>query len=646
MNKRLHASTTDYLVMALSPALIMTMIGSLVFFLLAIFYQGDHDSRLRLIFAFFILGTVMLGRLSIEEGKEYAALYAAPLGLVTFMALMRFVRATGPLAGLSVFINLGIMFLVWWLAHKLTWDCTLIDDDVDASGEGLLEEFGLDQGEVVERTGRNGGSAADTADVDSPRMDRVEQAAGVARDWWRRWLRRRGGQQRPGLWVVYLSLAAVPVFGLGQRMIPEANGHLRDSAFRLLYVYLASALGLLLTTSFLGLRRYLRQRRVEMPVEMTGLWMVAGAVSIMALLVVCMLIPTRGNELPFLQAPLKLLSPDNLTTSDYAMLDEGQHDPSATRTGDPGREASSSESGEHAPQGQGDPASENGSGSSTTPSNSSSQSGEGQGSQGSQQGEGEGKQSGGGESSGGESSSSQNAESQNSSSSESGSKSGESSNQSANEGNENSESSQSGETQSDASSSSPRRPPFSPARAMNQLLGSLESIFRFAFYMVLLIITAYFAWKYRERLLAALADFMNWLRAMLAGKSAAASTAEAELGDPGPRFRSFAEYSNPFRDGRAAKMAPGEVVAYTFAAFEAWGRERGTPREAEQTPLEFTRAVATAAPWMAKEVGEMGALYNRAAYARSTLTTTHVNALQPFWQKLESSAQPAAVGRQ
>ena len=38
----------------------------------------------------------------------------------------------------------------------------------------------------------------------------------------------------------------------------------------------ASGLGLLLTTTLLGLRRYLRQRKLQMPGAMTGLWLGIG----------------------------------------------------------------------------------------------------------------------------------------------------------------------------------------------------------------------------------------------------------------------------------------------------------------------------------------------------------------------------------
>ena len=60
--------------------------------------------------------------------------------------------------------------------------------------------------------------------------------------------------------------------------------------------YVASALGLLLTTSFLGLRRYLRQRRLEMPTEMAGAWLGVGAAMGVTILVLAMLIPRPNPE--------------------------------------------------------------------------------------------------------------------------------------------------------------------------------------------------------------------------------------------------------------------------------------------------------------------------------------------------------------
>src|SRR4029078_12452001 len=86
-------------------------------------------------------------RISIEEGREYAALFALPLGVVMFLFLLRFVEHPSPFSHL---INLLLMVVVWWCADKLTWDSTVIDDDEDASGEGLMQRIGVDGPEKEE----------------------------------------------------------------------------------------------------------------------------------------------------------------------------------------------------------------------------------------------------------------------------------------------------------------------------------------------------------------------------------------------------------------------------------------------------------------------------------------------------------------
>ncbi len=142
MAKRLHMTTADYVTIAVSPALIMTLVGSLVYFLIEVMYAGDYAARLMYVFALFVFAAVLIARISIEEGSEYASLFALPLGLATFFVLLKFVEHPSPFSWL---INIVLMCTVWWCAHKLTWDCTLIDDEEDSSGEGLMQRIGVDE---------------------------------------------------------------------------------------------------------------------------------------------------------------------------------------------------------------------------------------------------------------------------------------------------------------------------------------------------------------------------------------------------------------------------------------------------------------------------------------------------------------------
>ena len=195
--------------------------------------------------------------------------------------------------------------LVWWSADKLTWDCTLIDESEEDSGEGLLEAVGLDRPGKSRAASKKSHRASrrKSARPTTSRDDRTQS-------WWERFVERRRRPHAPGVWVVYFSLAALPLFGIGQLFIPAAIWPARQYAFQLLFVYTASGLGLLLTTSFLGLRRYLRQRRQEMPLAMVNLWLgIGGALIAGVMLAAC---SCRGPiaEYAISELPFRIGSPD------------------------------------------------------------------------------------------------------------------------------------------------------------------------------------------------------------------------------------------------------------------------------------------------------------------------------------------------
>src|SRR5205814_5772485 len=128
MPRRAPETAADYLVVAICPALIMLLVGSLMWFLIKVFLNADFTALW--VMSFFVLGIVGVARIAMEEGYSRASLFgcalAGALGLVLPPKCW------------------PILALVWWAAYKLTWDCTLIDDTQDASGEGLLQHMGLD----------------------------------------------------------------------------------------------------------------------------------------------------------------------------------------------------------------------------------------------------------------------------------------------------------------------------------------------------------------------------------------------------------------------------------------------------------------------------------------------------------------------
>lgn len=293
-------------------------------------------------FALFVFATVLIGRISIEMGADRAALFALPLGIAMFMVLAKFVQHASPYSHL---INLALLGLVWWSTHKLTWDCTLIDDNEDASGEGLMQKIGVDQ-LSADPQGRSGQIENELFADGAPEKTKAPHP--------------------PGLWVLYFSLAALPPFGIGQKWIPAGDAGSRQYAFGLLAIYVASGLALLVTTSFPGLRRYLRQRHVEMQAPMAATWVVTGIVLIGAVMLLAALVPRPEAEYAISQVPWQVGSPSDLSSSRTSFGNDGvpgddknkdsnddsrkvvneQTDPNATTTRDGENPTTTSEEGE------------------------------------------------------------------------------------------------------------------------------------------------------------------------------------------------------------------------------------------------------------------------------------------------------------
>jgi hypothetical protein len=616
---RPQKTLTDYIVIAISPALIMVLIGSLVFFLIESFYQGQYDGRVRWAFGWFVFAAVLIGRISIDEGREYASLYAIPLGLAMLAVLLRFVEFRGPLAGLSLPINAGLIVLVLWCADRLTWDCTVIDDRKDASGQGLLQTAGLDRARQ---------SGADSSD----RQEDQDLQATSSRDqqppatWWERFCEYRKRPHAPGVWVIYISLAALPLFGIGQRFIPAANLESRRFAFWMLCAFVASALGLLLNSSFLALRRYLRQRRLEMPTQMAGVWLGTGVVMIMVLLMLCTALPRPHPEYSITHIDWSIGSPSGLSPSRYGTGRQGAEAPA---------QGAPSRNGEH-PSGQT----------------------QGEESDGSRDGQGkpsEAPKSESGESKNGQSNDEASADGQ--SAGKSDGKSGDKQPGGGKSGQQKSGDSQSKASKPDASdrpdasesqrsteqaAQSPRqmqRPPASPRGILNSVWNTLPHLFKWLYYLAFFALVAYLVWRYWHQIRLAVLGFVQAIQDLLArllgGRfPATANVTPASSAPVQTPPRPFAAFPDPFASGAARQLDPRELVIYTFRALEAWGREHDCPRMDDQTPHEFAGRLALAAEDVGREATRLADLYCAVAYSNLPLVPAHVGRLENLWKIL------------
>jgi len=289
MNSPKPAKTpADYMVIAISPVLIMLLVGSLSFFLIQVFYRGEAVGSVRWVVFWFVMAVVLVSRIGIEQGTSQAAVYGLALAGATWIYLVQIHPA----------YLMGIILLgtVWWCAHKLTWDCTVIDDDEDASGSGLLQTAAESKKlKLVAAPSASAGKkpvAGSGCSVEPAARNR--RTAPTLQNPDTAHKRRAAVPHPPGLWVVYFSLLALPLFGIGQMLLPGGDMESRRAGFAFLFVYMAAGVGLLLTTSFLGLRRYLRQRYLKMPGIIAFGWLKFGAGVACLVLAIAMLLPRPG----------------------------------------------------------------------------------------------------------------------------------------------------------------------------------------------------------------------------------------------------------------------------------------------------------------------------------------------------------------
>jgi hypothetical protein len=587
-----------------------------------VLYVGKYEGRLQWILFFFVFGAVLIARISMQsEIANRAGLYGFILGGLVWLALLLYVdyHDSGPLASFGWAINALLIAIIWWCAHRLTWDCTLIDDAVDASGAGLLEAAGLE---------KPSGAADESTPVEVPKRKKEPHPLLA---WWDRYQdfrdKRLKRPHTPGVWVVYFSLAALPLFGLGQALIPETDGKRRAYSFLLMVVYVSSGLGLLLATSFLGLRRYLRQRGLRMPRSLAGVWVLVGGVMIAALLVGGSFLPRPDGDAPWLE---------------WAGLQSGQRNASRLDVkGGRAGEGKGRRSGRGSKQGKGDGSTQGEQG------DKSDQQGRGRRAGQRQKGEGGGKkeqsEEGGGKGGKGK---------------------GEDQGQGRDEDNKDPGEDDEGRDRAggEEDQSSDIRREFVPPEtgvknAISSAIENVSPVVKWVLYVVLGLAAAYVLFRVGWAWLKYLANFTYWARRLLAALQAiwqdllawwygrpAAERAGAGMDDL-PVRRSFADFRDPFLDGSAEWRSPEELIRYSFEALQAWAVERDLGRQPGETPFEFAGRLGTEFAALEADARRLVNLYARAAYARGSLPAGCQEVLRQFWQQLtDVSERPLSAG--
>lgn len=644
MPRRLPQTLADYVVVAIAPTLIALMVGAMLFFLVELLYPADWHARLRWIFGWYVIAIVGIARISLEQGWAYASIFAAGLSAAVALVVP---PASWPL-----------LVVVWWATHQLTRDTTLIDETQDASGEGLWEtavgDLSRPRAAVPHPTivpPKPGAARQDEQGMlhrREPPLAALGRSVGL-------WLGSEppARPHAPGRWVIYFCLAAVPLFGLGGWLLPRATPS-RWWAMRLLVVYTACGLGLLLSTSFLGLRRYLRQRQVVMPPEMTAVWLAAGGLAIAATLLVAAVLPRPSPQVSMLRlVELAALNvrraspwgwgreglPDD-TTPDAATT-PGQPDSADTPPADrpsttaqppavqPQTSRRSETSGDSRSVGARTPLQNP---SSELASKSSGRRDEPAADDAQATGRG---RTGVGDATPqerkGEAASRRPARSPQ----------GASTGRPARSAVDRSDYAES----KDISSGENRNLVELSGTVLRVVGQGLAMLLRLAVTLGGFCLIAYVLWTYRAELAEAWQKLLEAL-AGLWGRPAhqdgrPSGPPVSEMAAPLP----FTSFPDPFVTGAVARMPWRELVRYTFAALEAWAREQGCPRRADQTPQEFVAELLRAQKLPGQPLKTLSLWYSELAYGpRQKLQARPLPPLQALWQAMDAQrSTPAAA---
>jgi hypothetical protein len=383
----------------------------------------------------------------------------------------------------------------------------------------------------------------------------------------------------------------------------------------LLFGYLFFSLGLLVSTSFLGLRRYLRQRKVEMPLSLTWIWIGGGIAGVALVLLIVSLIPLPSGSQGLMDLPFRMDTETSLRPSQWGQGSEGKKeepdDSQASKT--PGDQSSKSISDAAVPGGK-EPSDAKGDHKSKSESKSKTLK---------------------------DDPNSKASPSSNEKGDSKKSRSNESLNPSLDKDKEKSKTApQKNDIEKSKVQSQDPMPP-NPERSMSiSLSGGWENLLRWLVSGLLLVVIAYVAIRYRDEIHQAWLDLAAYWRGLFGVRSAdspASKVASNEEPLSLVRQKIFTDFENPF-SRKASRWSPQRILLHFFEALEAWGLERRMARSAEETPEEYLRRLASKFPDQAESLHRFTQLYNRTAYANTSADPNEVKRLASLWEWLTAQS--------
>jgi len=292
----------DWLTEVAIPACVFGLLGSLLYYLIEVraTLAGQYSvGPLRWVVFWFLLACIGIARIRTKYGGAaiagyYSALLAGAMVLFVWVYTGRagsFYGGANQGQGLALLFNWSLVGVVWWAASAVTREATL-EENVETQLEGGLWTLLAEEWRYPDEADREPDAEVDHAKV-RPR--------------------------HPGRLVLWVSLAALVLFAVGQRTI-GGEGHHARTAFWCMSLYVLFALLLLALTNLSALRMQVRRRGISLAPAVSPAWMVASALVVIAIVIFSASMPrspTPEGE------PRVVALPDWLTDSERPGMQEG-----------------------------------------------------------------------------------------------------------------------------------------------------------------------------------------------------------------------------------------------------------------------------------------------------------------------------------
>lgn len=301
----------DRLFGTIGLALIVFLMVSLIFFILARYTLSSQWTSSHWLLFWEVLATVLVSRMFlIDDLKKVVGGYSFVLGMLIWVP---FALMGGAILGIVTVL----MIFVGWFTYKITWDVTDLGER-EEDEDGLLASVGLKK-ELNPGNKKVSESWGDTREESTEFNYEAEEVLAELKD--QKPKKAKGGKGR-GIWVLYFLFGSIPVFGFGGSTQNSDDPNLGKYFLLCLCIYLASCISLLMTTSFLTIRSDLRRRNLSMPMFTAGFWLFSGLFLLISCFVFASLLPRPQGFLDPIAFVLSKGQDKDQDASNYAKSSE------------------------------------------------------------------------------------------------------------------------------------------------------------------------------------------------------------------------------------------------------------------------------------------------------------------------------------